>query len=104
MGGVSGAVDDGRHLPIHLNDHEAGMNGASPTEAGARPPAPEEPKQRPVDGPSGRAGRLDLISCDGCGRTFTTQDGPGMLTAIKGACPDCGGQFHLAGTSPPTQI
>ncbi len=52
-------------------------------------------------GPSGRAptqGRpeaLDVIACDGCGRHFATTDGPGMIAAIKGPCPDCGGRFEL---------
>jgi hypothetical protein len=26
---------------------------------------------------------------------FTTVDGPGMLAAIVGPCPDCGGAFEL---------
>lgn len=38
---------------------------------------------------------LDLIACDGCGRTFATEDGPGMIAAIVGPCPDCGGRFQL---------
>jgi len=38
---------------------------------------------------------LELISCDGCGRRFTTDDGPGMIALIKGPCPDCGGRFRL---------
>jgi hypothetical protein len=44
----------------------------------------------------GATGRLDLIACDGCGRSFTTEDGPGMIAAISGQCPDCGGSFALA--------
>ncbi len=39
--------------------------------------------------------KLDLIACDGCGRRFATGDGPGMIRAIKGPCPDCGGRFQL---------
>jgi hypothetical protein len=42
---------------------------------------------------------LDVIACDGCGRHFATTDGPGMIAAIKGPCPDCGGRFEL---SPPS--
>jgi hypothetical protein len=38
---------------------------------------------------------LDLIACDGCGRRFATDDGPGMIAAIKGPCPDCGGRFEM---------
>lgn len=37
----------------------------------------------------------DLIACDGCGRSFMTIDGPGMIAALQGPCPDCGGQFRL---------
>ena len=40
-----------------------------------------------------------LIECDGCGRSFTTEDPAGMLAAIKGPCPTCGGRFHLALTA-----
>jgi len=52
------------------------------------------PAQQP---PVARIGprRLELISCDGCGRHFTTDDGPGMIAMIKGSCPDCGGSFRL---------
>jgi hypothetical protein len=42
---------------------------------------------------------LDVIACDRCGRHFATTDGPGMIAAIKGPCPDCGGRFEL---SPPS--
>ncbi len=42
---------------------------------------------------------LDVITCDGCSRSFVTQDGPGMIAVIKGACPGCGGRFQLAGTA-----
>ena len=38
----------------------------------------------------------DLIECDGCGRSFTTDDAAEMLAAIKGPCPSCGGRFVLA--------
>lgn len=38
---------------------------------------------------------LDEITCDGCGRSFMTMDGPGMIAAIKGPCPNCGGRFRL---------
>lgn len=37
----------------------------------------------------------DLIECDGCGRSFLTDDASGMLAAIKGPCPACGGEFRL---------
>jgi hypothetical protein len=43
-----------------------------------------------------RDASLDLIACQGCGRCFATDDGPGMIAAIKGPCPDCGGRFRLA--------
>jgi len=36
-----------------------------------------------------------LIECDGCGRSFTTDDPIAMLAAIKGPCPSCGGTFCL---------
>jgi hypothetical protein len=42
----------------------------------------------------------DRIACAGCGRMFTTIDGAGMLAAIKGPCPDCGGAFELLGDAP----
>jgi rRNA maturation endonuclease Nob1 len=40
-----------------------------------------------------------LIECDGCGRSFKTEDAAGMLAAIKGCCPSCGGRFGLAPTT-----
>jgi hypothetical protein len=45
----------------------------------------------------GSAGTRDLevIACDRCGRSFATDDGPAMIAAIKGPCPDCGGRFEL---------
>jgi hypothetical protein len=46
-----------------------------------------------------RARPLELIACDGCGRHFTTDDGPGMIAMIKGPCPDCGGHFELIDAS-----
>jgi hypothetical protein len=41
------------------------------------------------------ADHLDEISCDGCGRSFNTPDGAGMIAVIKGPCPDCGGTFEF---------
>jgi len=38
---------------------------------------------------------MDMISCGVCGRSFVTNDGPGMIAAIKGPCPSCGGRFAL---------
>jgi hypothetical protein len=38
----------------------------------------------------------ELIECDGCGRSITTDDAAGMLAAITGPCPSCGGRFRLA--------
>ena len=38
----------------------------------------------------------DLIACDGCGRSFMTDDAVAMLAAIKGPCPSCGGTFRHA--------
>jgi DNA-directed RNA polymerase subunit RPC12/RpoP len=52
----------------------------------------EAAKTAPAEG---RARRLDLIACDGCGRRFATDDGAGMIAAIKGPCPDCGGRFLM---------
>ncbi len=45
-------------------------------------------------------GDVDRLTCDGCGRSFGTIDGPAMLAALKGPCPDCGGQFQLDGKLP----
>ena len=53
---------------------------------------PRRPPGRPA--PAGRLA-LQVIACDDCGRRFTTGDGPGMMAAIKGPCPDCGGHFQL---------
>lgn len=38
---------------------------------------------------------LEEIACDGCKRSFMAMDGPGMIAAIQGPCPDCGGRFRL---------
>jgi hypothetical protein len=38
----------------------------------------------------------EQIECDGCGRSFVTEDAPGMLAAITGPCPSSGGTFRLA--------
>lgn len=43
---------------------------------------------------------VDLLVCERCERAFTTVDGPGMLEALKGPCPDCGGRYQLRGTLP----
>jgi hypothetical protein len=56
------------------------------TRSGARPSAPPAP---------GRDEQLEVIACDGCGRFFATDDGPGMMAVLKGPCPDCGGHFEL---------
>ena len=48
----------------------------------------------------GHVRALELIACDRCGRHFATDDGPGMIALIKGACPDCGGRFQLIDASP----
>lgn len=40
---------------------------------------------------------VDRLRCDGCDRSITSMDGPGMLAALKGPCPDCGGRFDLNG-------
>lgn len=40
---------------------------------------------------------VDLLVCDGCQRRFTSINGPAMLMALKGPCPDCGGRFQLHG-------
>jgi rRNA maturation endonuclease Nob1 len=44
----------------------------------------------------------DQIECDGCGRSFKTDDAVGMLAAIKGPCPSCGGTFTLAPAATPS--
>lgn len=61
---------------------------------------PNAPDRRSGHDETGPGGSLDLIACDGCGRTFVTTDGPGMMAAIVGPCPDCGGRFQLADTLP----
>jgi hypothetical protein len=58
---------------------------SSPAEASAPSPGSEEITAPP----------LDVIACDGCGRRFATSDGPRMIAAIKGPCPECGGDFQL---------
>ena len=68
---MSVEANNGRQLPTHLDDRFAAAA---------------------VDDHPG----LDLILCDGCGRCFATEDGPAMIAAIKGPCPNCGGRFQLA--------
>lgn len=58
--------------------------------------APEEKQERPAQ----RSCPLDVIACRGCSRRFATEDGPGMIAAIKGPCPDCGGEFELLAADP----
>lgn len=70
----------------------AEMNGGPPASASPPPHATRSTQPASAD----RTDRLDLISCDGCGRSFLALDGPGMIAAIKGSCPDCGGRFKLA--------
>ncbi len=74
---------------------QSANGNSSQAEIAARRPATSQ-ESAPATGSD--AYRFDLIACDGCGRCFTTLDGPGMIAAIKGACPDCGGRFEL--TSP----
>jgi hypothetical protein len=74
---------------MSLPGEEAGR-----AEVGFRPPRPEVDRLA-ASGDEAGVDRLDLISCDGCGRSFTALDGPGMIAAIKGPCPDCGGRFQL---------
>lgn len=76
----------------------ADMNGGPP-EVAAPPPHAKRPARPAIPRGAERSYPLDLISCDGCGRSFVTLDGPGMIAAIKGPCPDCGGRFGLASTS-----
>lgn len=57
---------------------------------------PTTAPDRANPGPS-EAEHLDLIACDGCGRSFVTADGPAMMAVIKGPCPTCGGRFQLEG-------
>lgn len=82
--------------------------GGLPTRGGGLRMAAMETRQGaqpPADGPVGSVDRiedrrtptrLERIECEGCGRWFTTPDGPAMLVSIKGACPECGGSFRLA--------
>jgi hypothetical protein len=67
-------------------------------ETGLHPPdlAPASDRPPPAGLPTPEP-KCDWIVCDGCGRTFSTMDGRGMIAAIKGPCPDCGGTFELAG-------
>lgn len=65
--------------------HQTGTSEAG----GTRGPAPTQARPQ----------TLDVIACDACGRHFATTDGPGMIAAIKGPCPDCGGRFKLAAPS-----
>lgn len=46
---------------------------------------------------------LTFLACDGCGRAFGTEDADGMLTAIKGCCQECGGQFKPPEAGHPEQ-
>jgi hypothetical protein len=68
---------------------------------GPGPPVPPAPEPEPPHpGPSAppsvpEMDGMDAIGCEGCGRSFRTTDGPGMLASIVGACPDCGGRFVL---------
>lgn len=66
----------------------------------SEPHHPDEPRHghRDDHGVLAPVPRLDVIACDGCGRCFATADGPGMLTSIKGPCPDCGGRFEMLRT------
>jgi hypothetical protein len=45
----------------------------------------------------------DVIECDGCGRSFATEQPAEMLAAIKGPCPTCGGTFRLAPVTASTE-
>ena len=68
------------------------MSGSG--DAGPRSSAPnggQHERDRRVEAEAG----LDVIACVDCGRSFATQDGPGMIAIIKGPCPDCGGRFEL---------
>jgi len=66
------------------------MTMSNQTQTGESSPPAQPPALAPT-----RSQPLELISCDGCGRRFTTDDGPGMIALIKGPCPDCGGRFRL---------
>jgi hypothetical protein len=62
-----------------------------------RRPDPEPPVPEPAPQPSAPEIRhWDEIACRDCGRSFLCTDGRGMLDAIEGNCPDCGGAFELA--------
>jgi hypothetical protein len=68
-------------------------------------PVDDEVAQSPP-GPGAAVGNpdsgLEVLACDGCGRSFSTIDGTAMLAAIKGSCPDCDGAFELKRQSCPS--
>ena len=64
------------------------------------PSMPNAPDRGEGSGSDDPDRNLDLIACAGCGRTFVTTDGPGMMAALVGPCPDCGGRFQLADSLP----
>jgi hypothetical protein len=72
----------GSHQSFHPSGDTAAVGPSPPRDQGRLPPDATD-------------GRLDLIACDRCGRSFATEDGPGMLAAIKGPCPECGGTFQM---------
>jgi hypothetical protein len=39
--------------------------------------------------------RFDHIACRSCGWQFPAPEGAAMLFALKGPCPNCGGEFEL---------
>jgi hypothetical protein len=76
------------------------ISGTESRSETVRPSLPSSSDRRVAGGADRSAQSLDLIACDGCGRTFVTPDGAGMIAAIVGPCPDCGGRFQLADSLP----
>ncbi len=73
------------------------MSDPMSEETALRQPNTAAPPNRPPGALPAPELDCDWIVCDGCGRTFSTTDGPGMISAIEGPCPDCGGAFELVG-------
>jgi ribosomal protein S27AE len=58
------------------------------------PPVVAEPV-RDIQEAVPEAEDFDSISCGRCGWWFPAPEGAAMLFALKGPCPNCGGEFEL---------
>jgi hypothetical protein len=84
-----------------MNERPEPGGGGNRSQTGpTSPPTAPDRRLRRRRAEDAKIDHLDLISCDGCGRTFVTSDGPGMMAAIVGPCPDCGGRFQLSESLP----